>query len=123
MIDAISINNHLFKKVGDSFYEVLLEKNNYLFLKKYEIEYQSPTADRMGVVRGGDRALVKNKYLVITNDKLKSITLKKKSIIGLFNIDKDIVDKFVKTEKLSYKDENDVAKIFEFLLANSEGLI
>lgn len=123
-VDAVSINNHLFKRVGNSFFEVLYENDKNLFLKKYEIEIQRVEPTRLGgVSRGSARTKIVYKYFVDTGDELKSITLKKKSILGSFDIEKDLVETFVKTENLSYKNESDVVKIIEFIMQTSNEFI
>jgi len=123
-VDAISINNHLFKRVGNSFFEVLNENNKKLFLKKYEIEIQRIEPARIGgASHGSTKTKIVYKYFVDTKDELKSITLKKKSILGSFDIEKDVVETFVKKENLSYKNESDVVKIIEFIMQTSDEFI
>ena len=123
-MDAISINNRLFKRVGNSFFEVLYENDKSQFLKKYEIEVQRSEPTRIGgVSHGSARNKIVFKYFVESKDELISITLKKKSILGSFAIEKDVVESFVKTEKLSYKNENDVVEIIKFIMQTSSEFI
>lgn len=123
-MDAISINNQLFKRVGNSFFEVLYENDKSLFLKKYEIEIQRVEANRFGGVSPGTaKTKIVYKYFIESKDELISIALKKKSILGSFDIEKDIVETFVKTENLSYKNESDVVKIIEFIMQTSSEFI
>ncbi len=115
-IDSVSINKSLFKKVGSSFYEVLFEKNNNMFLKKYDIKYQEVKQRRLAGTRGKAKSLLVYKYLIKFDNEFKRIELNKKSIIELFETDKKVLMKFVMDNKLSYKKEKDIAKIFKFML-------
>jgi len=125
-IDSVSINNRLFKKIGNSFYEVLFEKGSNLFLKKHDITFQKGVENRLGVgTLGKTKAIVAYNYLIKSGEIFKRVELKKSSIIGLLNnnIDKDLLGNFVKKEKLSYKKVNDVVRIFKFILENSSKII
>lgn len=48
LIDSVVINNHTFKNMNNYFYEVLSEKGSYMFLKKYDFNYQEGKVSRMG---------------------------------------------------------------------------
>ncbi|MCF6180826.1 hypothetical protein [Lutibacter sp.] len=120
-IDSVFINNLLFKKIGNSFYEVLFEKGNFLFLKKHDITYQKGIENRIDGSVGKSKALLSYKYLVKINNKFKKIELNKKNIISLFDdkLEREKLIQFVKKNKLSYRSLKDVIKIFKFLLNNS----
>lgn len=121
-IDSVSINDLLFKKIGNSFYEVLFENGNNLFLKKHDITFQKGVENRLGVGRlGKTQTLIAYNYLIKYGDIFKRVELNKSSIVGLLanDKDKDALEDFVKKENLSYKKVNDIIKIFQFLLKNS----
>ncbi|NQV77779.1 MAG: hypothetical protein HQ490_05420 [Lutibacter sp.] len=125
-IDSVSINNLIFKKFGNSFYEVLFEKGNIFFLKKHDITFQKGVENRLGVgTLGKTKNLVAYNYLIKSGDIFKRIELTKSSIVGLLNDanDKDELENFVKKEDLSYKKENDIIQIFKFLVENSNNII
>lgn len=124
-IDSVTINNHMFKKVSNSFYEVLFETENNLFLKKYEIKYKAGSVSRLDGSIGKSTTALIYKYLIKSDDAIKMISLNKKSILGLLKseFDKENLETYVKTENLSYKKEEDTIKIFEFILKNSKILI
>jgi len=125
-IDSVSINNLLFKNIGNSFYEVLFEKGDNSFLKKYDIVFQRGIDNRLGgKTLGNTKALVAYNYLIKSGEVFKKVELNKSSIIGLIDDenDKATLISFVKEEKLSYKKVKDVVKIFRFIFENSSKII
>lgn len=124
-IDSVTINNHMFKKVSNSFYEVLFETENNLFLKKYDIKYKAGSVSRLDGSIGKSTTALIYKYLIKSDDAIKMISLNKRSILDLLEseFDKENLETYVKTENLSYKKEEDTIKIFEFILKNSKILI
>ena len=124
-IDSVTINNHLFKKVGNSFYEVLYEKDNNLFLKKYDIKYKEGTVSRLNGTVGKASTSLIHTYLVKSYESIESIELNKKDLLNLLKDDnqKDIVEEFVKSEHLSYRNEKDMIEIIEFMVNNSGKII
>ena len=125
-IDSVSINNLLFKNIGNSFYEVLFEKGENSFLKKYDITFQRGIENRLGGrTLGNTKALVIYNYLIKSGEVFKKVELNKSSIIGLIDDenDKAALISFAKEEKLSYKKVKDVVKIFRFIFENSNKII
>lgn len=123
-IDSVAINNHLFKKVGNSFYEVLFEKDNNLFLKKYAVKYKAGSVNRLNGTQGKATTSLTFKYLVKSKDIIKPVELSKNGFLSIFNQDQqEIVDKYVKSEKLSYKKEKDMIEIIEFMISTSGKII
>ncbi|MFB0938391.1 MAG: hypothetical protein QMB29_05610 [Urechidicola sp.] len=115
LIDSISINNRNFKRLGRSFYEVLLEKKDNLFLKKFDSRQLKSKSNRLGGTIVRTSKILKFKYLIQSNDEFIKIELNKKSILGLFEDKQDILLNYVKDEKLSYKKEEDLIKILNFM--------
>ena len=124
-IDSVAINNHLFKKVGNSFYEVLFEKDNNLFLKKHDVKYKEGTVSRLNGSVGKATTSLKYKYLVKSQELVESFELNKKDFLNLFKDKnkKDIVEEFVKREHLSYKKEEDLIDIIQFMVNESGKII
>tara|TARA_R110001583_G_scaffold34847_1_gene116585 strand:- start:32282 stop:32959 length:678 start_codon:yes stop_codon:yes gene_type:complete len=121
-IDSVLINNLLFKKIGNTFYEVLFENENNLFLKKHDITFQKGVENRLGVgTLGKTKTIIAYNYLIKFGSVFKRIELNKSSIIGLLEDDteKNAVEVFVENENLSYRKVNDIIKIFKFILENS----
>jgi hypothetical protein len=125
-IDSVSINNLIFKKYGNYFYEVLCENGTNVFLKKHDITFQKGIENRIG---GGalskTKTLLAFNYLVKSGDIFKRVNLNKSSILGLLVSESDrlsLMD-YAKRERLSYKRIKDVTKMFEFLMKNSNQII
>lgn len=119
-VDSISINNHLFKKVGTMLYEVLYENQDKMLLKKYDITYEEAERGRMGVVSGSGKSHIETKYVLVKeNNKKASIELNKKSVLQTFEDERDVLESYAKKEKLSFRKEADVIKMLDFLSASS----
>ncbi|HEY9220675.1 MAG TPA: hypothetical protein VIO43_03760 [Lutibacter sp.] len=124
LLDSVSVNNHLYKKISDSFYEVLLENGNNLFLKKWDIAYQPGVENRLDGTVGKSNALVIFKYLVKFEDEVTQIEFNKNSILSLVENDfQKVLEEFIDKEKLSYKRESDIVKILIFMFNNSGKMI
>ncbi len=124
LLDSVSVNNHLYKKMNDTFYEVLLENGNYVFLKKWDIAYQTGVENRLVGTVGKSNALIIFKYLVKSDDEVTLIEFNKTSILGLVKNDfQRVLEEFVDKENLSYKRENDIVEILKFMFNNSEKMI
>jgi len=120
-IDSVLINNLLFKKFGNSFYEVLFEKGDNLLLKKYDITFKKGIENRLGVgTIGKTKTIIAYNYLIKSGKLFKRIELNKSSIISLIENDnnKNELENFVKNENLSYKKVDDIILIFKFILQN-----
>jgi len=98
---------------------------NNLFLKKYDVKYKTGSVNRLDGSEGRKTTTLIYKYLIKSDDVIKMISLNKKSILNLLenDLDKEKLESYVKTEKLSYKEEDDTIKIFEFIMKNSRKLI
>lgn len=125
-IDSVEISNLLFKKFGNSFYEILFQSNNNTFLKKHDISFQKGVENRLGVgTLGKTKTVLAYNYLVKMGSSFKRIELNKSSILGLISdvSKRKILETYVKKERLSYKKTKDLIKIFEFMFDNSNSII
>ncbi|PKP13702.1 MAG: hypothetical protein CVU08_04090 [Bacteroidetes bacterium HGW-Bacteroidetes-3] len=123
-LDSVSLNNHLYKKIRDSFYEVLLEKGNNSLLKKYDITFRPGILNRLDGTVGKSSSFVVFKYLVKFEDKFTLLEFDKKSILSLVNDDfQKTLEKLIDSENLSYRRENDIIKIIELVFKNSDKMI
>jgi hypothetical protein len=115
-VDSISINNHLFKKVGTLLYEVLFERQNSMLLKKYDVSYKAGGVGRMGVVQGPGPTSVVFKYVVVKPGKrMEDIELNKRSVLEIFENERDVLESYAKKERLSFRKEEDIIKMLRFL--------
>ncbi|MFZ2282970.1 MAG: hypothetical protein WAV86_03765, partial [Lutibacter sp.] len=102
----------------------LLENGNNLFLKKWDIAYQPGVENRLDGTVGKSNALVIFKYLVKSEDKVTQIEFNKNSILSLVEIDfQKVLEEFIDKENLSYKRENDIVRILNFMFNNSGKMI
>jgi hypothetical protein len=119
-VDSISINNHLFKKVGTMFYEVLFENHNNMLLKKYDVKHEKVQRGRMGVVQGSGKTYIEANYIVVKPDNKRSnIELNKKSVLEIFENESDVLENYAKEENLSFRKEEDVIKMLKYLSSTS----
>jgi hypothetical protein len=121
-IDSVKINNALFKKVRNTFYEVLYEKGVNQLLKKHAIEIQKGIVNRLDGKAGRSKELLDFQYLIKSDDVFKKIELNKKAILDLFE-KKDLLEEFVKKERLSFKKEDDIVKMLDYMFKNSSKII
>lgn len=119
-IDSIQINDHFFKKIRNTFYQVLFENSEHQFLKKYDIKIKPGTFNRLDGSTGKSKEELDYKYLVKFSEDYKMVELSKKDILDLLNKeeDKEILEDFVKQAGLSYRKEEDIVKIIEFIDKN-----
>ncbi|WP_405251158.1 hypothetical protein [Dokdonia sp. Asnod3-C12] len=62
-----------------------------------------------------DQIVINSNYYISQNDEIIKIKLKKSSIINQFDNESNAVKTFMKDEKLSFKEDNDLRKLFRFL--------
>jgi hypothetical protein len=124
-LDSIKINKHFFKKIGNIFYEVLFESSTQQFLKKYEVKIKPGTFNRLDGSTGKPKEELDFRYLIKLNDDYIMVELSKNDILDLINDeqDKEKLETFVKDERLSYRKEDDIVKILEFIVDNPDLLI
>jgi hypothetical protein len=118
-IDYARLNNKRMKTyIGEDkkerFYTVFNEGENILLLKGYFAKIVLGTFNPMTKTRiSNDKFTIQEKYF-ISYDKENSLSfsLKKKNILKIFDDKKNLMIDFIKENKLSYKNENDLLKMF-----------
>lgn len=114
-IDSVKINNRSFKRLGRTFYEVLVDKKGSMFLKKSVSKQLGDINNRLGTTISRPKKLLKYEYLIKSNNDYTKIELNKKSIFSLFEGKEDELKSFVNDKKLSYKNEQDLIRIFNYM--------
>jgi len=124
-LDSVEINNHLFKKIDGIFYEVIFEKDGSYLLKKHDIKVTKGAINRLDLSEGKSFTSLIYKYLIKSDNKFRKFDLNKRSIVDLIDDEKeqDKLVEFVKDGRLSYKKEEDIKEIFEYILKNSDNII
>jgi hypothetical protein len=114
-VKSIQFKSKSFEILNDKYYENLskgklnLYKEYYLSLKKGAIDpiSKSKISD--------DKYVIKSKYYINENDSLKELKISKKQILKLCTKDKvNAVKKFIKENKLSVKEDDDLRKILKY---------
>jgi hypothetical protein len=118
-IKYATLNNVVYKKFNyenkDTFLAVLINGKKTSFLRKDYVSILEGSFNQMT-----QRKITKDKYVIKTNyfsfskGKINNFKLKKGDVLSLFKDQKSKVKNFVKKNKLSYRQEEDVMKLFEF---------
>lgn len=115
-LDKIFISGKTFININNRYYQSLDCSNpKNCFLKEYYIKQLKPEVHVITnkVIKPGENKLMK-KYFVYLNDSLTEIKLNKKDILDIFRLKNDEIINFVKMNKISYQNEDDVLKIYRF---------
>ena len=115
-LDKVLISGSTFVNIDNKFYENLTnDSSDYMFLKEHYIKETKPEVHVITnkVIKPGQNKLM-YKYFFYLNDDLIQVELKKKDILKIFKSKQNEVTSFVKSNKLSYKKEEDVTKIFNY---------
>lgn len=113
----IVINNKNFKVVnkndenGSIFMEVVGESKEISLLKDYKLTVRggvfSPTTGQ-----GNDEYVISYKYYLEKNDRIIPMKFKKSELLKVFGAKADEIKSFAKKNKLSFKKDKDVKKMF-----------
>ena len=119
-VSRVVINGRDFKnfynvyKSKNKVYEVVYESKKISLLKGYLLKYIKASPNPM-INRPMGRIKHIKKYFVLKNDKLIQIKLKKSKVLEIFDEAKrKQVAEFAKRQRLSFKKEKDLQKIFSF---------
>lgn len=120
-IDYLVVNKKKYKVFKGEMYQQLFSSNQFELLKSFSVVVQQASFNPLTQdVLTPKRYVVRYNYMLLkNNDTLQDFKLNKKSILGL-NIDKkDLILNYVKANKLSYSNEDDVVKILNYLTNNN----
>ncbi len=114
--DKIVFNNTVFKSIytpargGNVMYEVVFESPEFSILKTYSIEVRESSPNPM--VNRSRRKIVKNShYSKLEGTKIRDFKLKKKDVLALAGDQKKALENYAKSNRLSYKDDEDVSQM------------
>jgi hypothetical protein len=122
-IGKVIINGKTFKRYLDSefqrnsYFEELVVTNSFVLLRKYEIGIKEGMYNPLTQQKTtDDEMIVKEKYFYTTdNENLKLTQLKRSFILKSIESDKrDLLKQYAKDNDLSFKDINDLKKIFNY---------
>ncbi len=119
-VNHVYINNRKFKsfyfakKKSDKSFEIIYDGDDFKLLKGYEVGIKYGETDPLMVRKKVDTYFITKTHYIRKGTDIQEITLKKKKIVSLFKDKTDLINKFVKENKLSYKKEIDLKKIFNY---------
>ncbi len=119
-IDSVYINNkkfisYYFPEKGErTNLDVIYEGDDFQLLKGYELDIIKKDPDPLMFRKNEDKYYVVKQYYLKSNNDIEKISVKKKKILGLFTNKSKAVANFAKENKLSFKNDNDLRKIFEY---------
>ncbi len=120
-IDKVIVNGKEFKSFSDplegeeKIFQVIYENADLSILKKYSLKIIESSPDPM-LNRSKNKIIKMENYFIKKGTTFTPFKLKKKSIVKLVekNTAIQVLDDYVKSNHLSYKNENDLKKIFEY---------
>ncbi len=120
-IDKVIVNGKEFKSIfnpsegEEKVFQVIYENSRFSILKKYSLKIIESSPDPM-LNRSQNRIKKMETYFIKKGATITPFKLKKKLIADLAkeNISISALDDYVKSNNLSYKNEDDIKKILEF---------
>lgn len=120
-IEKFVINDRTFKNYywddDNRVYELIAQGKNFEILKGFFVTYIEGNSNPM-LNRKNDKYVRSEKYFVRKDDKISSLILKKSRVLKFLNLneqEKQKVLTFADDRKLSFKKEEDLRKIIEFV--------
>lgn len=114
-IDSLRIENKDFKKFhGNKFYEVLSPGKKITLLKGYQGRIVEGYENVMKGTKNKDSYKISTTYFINKGSQIEKLEPSKRKILEHFEDNKDLVKDFIKKQRISTKDENDLIKLFEY---------
>ena len=117
--DVVYINNREFrncfdpKKGMNRIFEVIAGDKDFQLLKSYDIQVYMYQADPLMIRKKDGKYMTNKAYHINSNGNISEVKLKKKSLLKAFGDKSKAIEKFIKSNKLSYKKEDDLKKIID----------
>ncbi|WP_420379916.1 hypothetical protein [Gilvibacter sp.] len=114
--DKIVFNNKVFKSIftpsrgGNAMYQVVFECPDYSIVKEFAIEIREANPNPM-INRSKRKIIQKEYYYKLVGQRLERFKFKKKNILALAGDQADDLEAYAKANRLSFKDDDDVAQI------------
>lgn len=114
-IDSLHINQKKYLKNSNHiFYEVLFKGNKLSFLKKHKGIITEGYKNVMKGTEEKEGYKITTEYYIKKDGVYTPVKLKKKEVLNILTTHKNEIVKFAKENKLSYKKESDLIKIFRY---------
>jgi len=109
-------NNKRYKVVGDDMFLELYNGAEFKLLKQFTVRINEGVSNPLSLADLSPRRYVINEeYKLHKDNTLSKFKLNKSSILKLFSDKNDAIVKYVKENKLSYSEENDVVRILNYI--------
>ena len=120
IINGKSYKNYFFNE-DNRVYELIYSGSDFTILKGFSVKLVTGSGNPM-VNRSNDKYVKKESYFIRSgeNNMIESFKLSKRSLNKLFensSMDVNRILTFIDSSNLSYKDENDVIKMLEFVFS------
>ena len=120
IINGKSYKNYFYNE-DNRVYELIYSGNNFSILKGFSVKLVTGSGNPM-VNRSNDKYVKKESYFIRSSDTktIESFKLSKRSLNKLFensSMDMSRILAFIDSNNLSYKDENNVIKMLEFVFS------
>lgn len=116
-IDSVSIDNLIFvkRKLDNkfAFFEKIAKTNSIVLLKKYDVSQKEGSFNPLDG-KTSPSVLYKEETYYIDNNGLTKIKPSRKTIVPYFKDKANEVNKFLKENKISFKKDSDLNRLFEF---------
>jgi hypothetical protein len=113
-IDSLEISGRKFNKLNGSFYETLSSGKNLGLLKRYTTRVQKGQFNPTDGTTTPSRLVQMDDYYTVRDGQIQKFKPSKGNIMELFADKQSEIKKLIKDEKLSYKDEQDLKRIFDY---------
>lgn len=114
-IDSVKLNNRLFKpNQAGKMDEILSEGEKASLIKRYEVEIIEGMFNPTDGTTKPSRYKIIENYAVVQNGISRKVSLNKKNLADIFGNDKGSIEKYIKDNKLSYKEESDMIRVFNY---------
>tara|TARA_B110000902_G_C14066519_1_gene497554 strand:- start:51 stop:743 length:693 start_codon:yes stop_codon:yes gene_type:complete len=118
-IKYVNLNNVIYKRYviedKDQFLAVIFNGKNASFLKKNSIFIDRGIVNPMTLKKmSEDKYVTKSKYFAYINGNIQEFRLSKGRVLSVLKDKKNMLKKFVKDNKLTYKTEEDILQIFKY---------
>lgn len=124
-IETVKINNHVAKQYriegkGRRFFFDLTPHSSIKLLKEYKASIKAGQINVMTKLKTSPDKYIMRDKLAISRDgiNVEFMKLKKKTILKLLSDKSELIEQFVDDNDLSYKDEADLIKIFNYYSIN-----
>lgn len=113
LIDSVKIDDKRLHKMDGQFFEVIETGPKVSLFKKYKTRIAEGQVNVTDRSKGSSRLVIMDDYYVLSQDQLMKFKPSKANLEDVFGDQSQEMKKRMKSEKLEYKKEKDLMRIFE----------